>query len=429
MLDRTDARHTPMARTVAGMAAGNFVEWYDFAIYSYSIPTISRLFFPEGNAVAALLSTLAILAVSFLFRPMGGVFFGQLGDRIGRRNSLVIALLLMGGCTTAIGLLPTYAIAGLAAPVLLAICRLGQGFSGGGETSGSATFLAEHAPRNHRGTWVALGGATQVMPFAVAALLIYALQGAMSVEQFQDWGWRLPFLLSAPMSLVALFLRSRLKDSPVFAALEQSGRVESSPIKRVLSDHKRELALLIGIASVSSAGFYTITSYLSLFLQTHAGFSYPDALAANSIGIAFYSVAYACFGVISDRIGRKRVILAAAVGLLIMATPGFLTASQGGIVYAVLGQLMMIVPLAAASSVVAVVQCELFPPAVRFTGAALGFNIAYALFGGTAPLVAEYLVMVTSNAMAPAYYLMALASFALIPMALLPETSKKSMEY
>lgn len=430
ILHQTDVRprRAPMARNLVGVSAGNFIEWYDFAIYAYSIPTISRLFFKEGDPSAALLSTLAIFAVAFLARPSGGVFFGRLGDRIGRRNTLVIALLLMGFCTTLMGLIPTYETIGLAAPALLAFLRLGQGFSGGGEAPGAATFLGEHAPPDRRATWVGLAAAMQVLPFAVAALVVYSLQTAMSEEQFLSWGWRIPFLLSAPLSIVALILRLRLKDSPIFTALENSGRIEATPVKRVLRDHKRELALLVGIASVSSVAFYTISGYLIVYLKAHAGLSYQNGLAATTIALCIYAVTIPCFGAIADRIGRKGVISFGAVGLILLAIPGFLTASQGGLMNVILGMLMMLIPTAAVGSVVQVAQFEIFPSAVRFTGCAIGYNIAYAAFGGTAPLVAEYLVLSTEVAMAPAYYLMAVATVALVPIMLLPETSNKSLE-
>jgi MHS family proline/betaine transporter-like MFS transporter len=416
-----------MARALAGVAAGNFVEWYDFAVYGYSAATIASLFFPKSNPVSALLATFALFSVTFLFRPAGGVFFGRLGDRIGRRNTLVVIILLMGSCTTCIGLLPTYRSIGAVAPVLLALMRLGQGFSSGGESSGASTFLSEYAPPGRRGTWTAISNSTQVLPFVVAAFLIYGLQHRISQDQYLAWGWRIPFLLSAPLAIVGLFLQLRLDDTPAFLALEKTGEIEHAPVLAVLTRYRRELLLLIGIASLNAIGFYTASSYMPTYLTAVAGLDTRTSLVSSAIALLAYSVLIPWFGAAGDRFGRKPIILLGALCLIVLSVPGYLIAAHGGLTNAIVGQLLVIVPVTAVASVVSVAQCELFPTAVRYTGAALGYNVAYMLFGGTAPFVSQYLVVITRAPRAPAYYLACAAAVALLPIALLPETSRVSM--
>ncbi|MEO3755447.1 MFS transporter [Streptomyces sp. B6B3] len=414
-------------RALAGVSAGNFVEWYDFAIYAYSSTVIADLFFPSGNDTVALLGTLAVFGLTFVTRPLGGVFFGRLGDRIGRRNTLVAILTLMGVSTTLIGLLPTYDTVGIAAPILLTLLRLCQGFSGGGESSGGATFLSEYAPSNRRGTWSGLSNSTQTLPFAVAALLILVLNTWLGDADYEGWGWRIPFLISAPFALVGLFLRMRIDDTPVFRSLENSKRVAHAPLREVLSGYRRELLVLIGIASLNAVAFYTVSSYFTTYLQEVVDLSATTALASNSLALLAYSLFIPLAGMVGDRVGRKRVIRAGALALAALAVPGYLIAGSGGFGLAVVGQLLITLPLVTVASVVAVAQAELFPAAVRYTGAALGYNIAYAVFGGSAPFLGQYLVLVTDNKLAPAFYLIALALLALIPIRALPETSSLSM--
>jgi MHS family proline/betaine transporter-like MFS transporter len=414
-------------RALAGVSAGNFVEWYDFAIYAYSSTVIARLFFPPGNDTAALLGTLAVFGLTFVTRPLGGIFFGRLGDRIGRRNTLVAILTLMGVSTTLIGLLPTYDTIGIAAPILLTLLRLCQGFSGGGESSGGATFLSEYAPPGWRGTWSGLSNSTQTLPFAVAALLILVLSTWMGDALYTGWGWRIPFLIAAPFALVGLFLRMRLDDTPVFRSLESTKKIAHAPLREVLSGYRRELLVLIGIASLNAVAFYTVSSYFTTYLQSVVGLSATTALASNSLALLAYSLFIPLAGMVGDRFGRKRVIRTGALAFVVLAVPGYLVAGSGGLGPAIVGQLLITLPLVTVASVVAVAQAELFPAAVRYTGAALGYNIAYAVFGGTAPFVGQYLVLLTDNKLAPAFYLIALALLALIPIKALPETSKVSM--
>ncbi|WP_190815927.1 MFS transporter [Saccharopolyspora pogona] len=414
-------------RALAGVSAGNFVEWYDFAIYAYSSTVIARHFFPPGNDTAALLGTLAVFGLTFITRPLGGVFFGQLGDRIGRRNTLVVILTLMGVSTTLIGLLPTYDKIGIAAPILLTLLRLCQGFSAGGESSGGAAFLSEYAPRGRRGTWTGLSNSTQTLPFAVAALLIVGLNTWMGDAVYNGWGWRVPFLIAAPFALVGLFLRMRLDDTPVFRSLERTNKVAHTPLREVLTNYRREVLLLIGIASLNAVAFYTVSSYFTTYLQSVVHLSATTALASNSLALLAYSLFIPLAGRLGDRLGRKRMIGTGALALVVLAVPGYLIAGSGGLGLAIVGQLLITLPLVTVASVVAVAQAELFPAAVRYTGAALGYNIAYALFGGTAPFVGQYLVLLTDNKLAPAFYLIVLALLALIPIKALPETSKVSM--
>ncbi|MCG5213633.1 MFS transporter [Streptosporangium soli] len=415
------------ARALSGVAVGNFVEWYDFAVYAYSTKAIATLFFPEGDPVTALLGTLAIFGVTFLSRPAGGIFFGRMGDRIGRRNTLSIILLLMGAATTLIGLLPTYGGIGVAAPILLAVLRLCQGFSAGGESSGGATFLSEYAPPNRRGMWSGLSNSTQTLPFAVTALMVLAISSTISEEAYLSWGWRVPFLLAAPFALVGLYVRLRLEDTPVFRSLESTGKVEHAPVRQVLRNYIPELVTLIGVASLNAVAFYTMSSYMSTYLSTVAGLDETTALFSNALALCTYSVLIPIMGLLGDRIGRKRVILAGALSLAVLAVPGYMVAGSGGLGSAVLGQVMLTVPLVAVASVVAVAQAELFPAAIRYTGAALGYNIAYAVFGGTAPFIGQYLVNQTGSDISPAYYLIVLALVALVPILRLPETSRVSM--
>lgn len=414
-------------RALAGVSAGNFVEWYDFAIYAYSATAIAKLFFPPGNDTVALLGTLAVFGVTFLARPAGGLFFGRLGDRIGRRNTLVAILTLMGISTTLIGLLPTYGSIGILAPILLTVLRLCQGFSGGGESSGGATFLSEYAPHGRRGMWSGLSNSTQTLPFAVAALLILGVSTWLGEEAYLSWGWRLPFLLAAPFALVGLFLRMRLNDTPVFRTLESKGTVEHAPLRTVLRGFRRETAILIGIASLNAVAFYTVSSYFSTYLQEVSKLSETTALASNSLALLAYSVLIPIAGMFGDRYGRRRIILAGALSLAVLAVPGYLLAGTGGLGFAIVGQLLITVPLVTIASVVAVGQAELFPAAVRYTGAALGYNIAYAVFGGTAPFIGQFLVFLTGDKITPAYYLIVIALLAIIPIRLLPETSKLDM--
>jgi MFS transporter, MHS family, proline/betaine transporter len=416
-----------VVRALAGVAAGNFVEWYDFAVYGYSATTIAKVFFAGSDPVSALLATFALFGVTFLSRPAGGIFFGRLGDRIGRRNTLIVVIILMGSCTTLIGLLPSYRLIGAGAPILLALMRLGQGFSSGGEAAGASTFLSEYAPAGKRGTWTAISNSTQVIPFVVAALLIYGLQHHVSQDQYLAWGWRIPFLFSAPLALVGLVLQLKLDDTPVFLALEKTGDIERKPVFTVLSRYRRELILLIGIASLNAIGFYSASSYMPTYLSQVAGLDARTSLISNAVALSTYCVLIPWFGAAGDRLGRKPIILIAAVLLVILSIPGYRIAAHGSLASAIIGQVMVIVPVTAVASVVSVAQCELFPTAVRYSGAALGYNIAYMVFGGTAPFISQYLIVVTHAPRAPAYYLASVAAIALLPIALLPETARVSM--
>lgn len=423
----TPAGRRMALRALAGVSAGNFVEWYDFAIYAYSATAIAKLFFPAGNDTIALLGTLAVFGVTFLSRPAGGLFFGRLGDRIGRRNTLVVILTLMGASTTLIGLLPTYGSIGILAPILLTVLRLCQGFSGGGESSGGATFLSEYAPSGRRGMWTGLSNSTQTIPFAVAALLVLGVTSWLGDDLYLGWGWRLPFLLAAPFALVGLFLRTRLDDTPVFRTLKDRGTVEHAPLRVVLTGFRRETLILIGIASLNAVAFYTVSSYFSTYLQQVSKLSETTALISNSLALLAYSVLIPVAGLFGDRYGRRRVILAGALALAVLAVPGYLLAGAGGLGFAIVGQLLITIPLVTIASVVAVGQAELFPASVRYTGAALGYNIAYAVFGGTAPFIGQGLVFLTDNKLTPAFYLIVIALLALIPIRALPETSRVDM--
>ena len=371
-------------------------------------------------------STLGIFGVTFLTRPLGGLFFGRYGDRKGRRAALSTILLVMGVCTFLIGVLPTHATIGIFAPLLLTLLRLGQGFSGGGESSGGATFLSEYAPNGQRGRWAGLSNSTQTIPFAVAAILVLLLDRGLG-DAYLEWGWRIPFLLAGPMALIGVYIRLQLDDTPVYSKHRETNAPESAPLSVVLRHYRREVALLIGIAALNAVAFYTMSSYFSIYLTDVVGLDTVTALASNSVALLAYAVLIPFAGSLGDRIGRRPVLTCGAVFLAIVGLPGYLLAGQGGLAAAIGGQLIITCGLVLVASVVAVAQAELFPVSVRYTGAAVGYNVAYAVFGGTAPFIGQYLADASGQAITPAFYLITIALLALIPIRMFPETSRTSM--
>jgi MHS family proline/betaine transporter-like MFS transporter len=419
----------PSRRVVIAACFGHGVEWFEFGVYGYLATVLGKLFFPSENPTTSILSSLAVFGVAFVARPFGAVLFGHLGDKFGRRAILATTILLMGGATAAIGLLPTYASIGIAAPILLITCRLIQGLSAGGETSGAATFLAECAPPKRRGLWTSSIQSVGILSFVTAALLVAGLSAWLGADTMADWGWRIPFLLSFPLSMAGLYLRFKVEETPAFqVALKKEHLQEKAPLKQLLANYKKPLLLLIAIVAVEAVSSYIAKTYLPTYLINTIGLSTTTALLSTSVTLVFAACLIPFYAILSDRIGRKPLLIWGTVALIIVAIPAFLLIGSGSIAGAIGGQILAIIPGTAISTAVVVTQAELFPTHVRYSGAALGYNSAYAMFGGTAPFVAAALIAATDSKLMPAFYLVVIGVIGLIVMTRLPETSKRNMD-
>lgn len=414
-------------KVVASAAIGQFVEWYDFVIYAYSATTIAKLFFPSADPAAGVLSAFAVYAVGFLMRPVGGFVFGSLGDRIGRKNVLAFIILLMGGATLGIGLLPTYDSIGLLAPVLLVVCRLAQGLSAAGEATGSNSFVAEHAPDRWRGSYVAFTYSFANIAPIFAALCVLFVSSIMSTEAYLDWGWRVPFLLSAPLAVVGLYIRSVVDETPAFEATKAANRVAKSPLREAWQTQKKGMVQTFALAALSSLGFYTLAGYFVTYLTATVGISSSHALVSNSIALFVAFITMNASAYVSDRMGRKPVLLVGIGLTALLAVPAFMLASSGSFLAAVVGQSLVAFVTGIYFGPLPIVLLELFPTRVRFSASAVSLNLAYALFGGTAPLVATLLITETGSKIAPAVYMAVVAIATLIVACTLRETSRSPL--
>ncbi|WP_063900241.1 MFS transporter [Burkholderia pseudomultivorans] len=407
-------------RSLTGGVIGTFVEWYDFVIYGLSAPALAAHFFPKSASTTALLGTFAIYAIAYFARPLGGLVFGLIGDRMGRINTLSTTVLLMGGATVATGLLPDFGQIGITATVLLVICRLIQGFSSGGETSGGYTYIIECAPSDRRALWVSTGICAAFLPAVLVSLTILGVTAAVGKEAYSEWGWRVPFLGGGVLSVVGLWLRRSLEDSTEFndAARERA-------ITGTQSKHRLSLmtiltgVLLIAVQAVSGP---LLVGYMFTFLIQVGKLSSGAAMYTNLAAILLVVALLPAFGVLSDRIGRKPMMFGGTLWLLITVYPAMKLAASGTIWGAFVGQALIAISHAmfAAGGFVAIL--ELFPTSVRYTGHAVAYNVAFALFGGTSPLVSHALVVAMDSPIAPAYYVMAIAALALVVIRFTPET-------
>lgn len=425
--DATDATATPpgtLRRVVVAASLGNFVEWFDFAVYGFMATVLAANFFPAGNEVTALLQTFAVFAVAFALRPVGGLVFGALGDRIGRRRVLSWTVLLIAGSTTMIGVLPTYADIGIAATLLLCLARLIQGFSAGGEYAGACAYVLEHAPRTKKARYSSVMPISTFVAFAVAALLSYGMSAVLDPAALADWGWRVPFLVAAPLGLFGFYIRYRLSETPVF---DQIGEVAHAPVRETLRSALPTMVRLGGYISASGLAFYTLTTYMGTYLQVVARVERPTALLASVVALLFAAACSPLSGLVSDRFGRRRTAAAAVGLLLVTSVPAFLLAGSQHLAPILLGQGLLALGTAATLVSVAVLMSELFPTRVRYTASAITYNVAYAVFGGTAPFLATWAISVTDDPLAPAYYLAVVSAVALGCILLLPETGHRSL--
>jgi MHS family proline/betaine transporter-like MFS transporter len=413
-------------RAIAASAMGNATEWFDYGIYSYGVIYISVALFP-GDVGEAVLFALATFAISFLVRPLGGIFWGSLGDRFGRKSVLVLTILLMSGATLSIGLIPSHDNIGLWAPLLLIVLRMVQGFSTGGEYGGAATFMAEYAPDEHRGFYGSFLEVGTLSGFSLGALLMLTFSLLLGDEAMRAWGWRIPFLVAAPMGLVGMYLRSRIEDTPVFRAHEAASRIKPSPgVAALVRRHWRPMMVVGGLVVALNVINYTLLSYMPTYLQRRIGLSPDEALAVPLIGMLFMMPFLPFAGGLSDRIGRRAMWYVSLIGLLLLVTPLYMLMGTG-LAGACLGFILLGLLYVPQLATISATFPAMFPTSVRFAGFASAYNISTSIFGGTAPAVSSGLITVTDNELMPAYYMMATCLVGLAALHFTPETAGRSL--
>ncbi|MBA3278248.1 MAG: MFS transporter, partial [Geodermatophilaceae bacterium] len=312
-----------LRRAVAASAIGNATEWFDYGIYAYGVTYISAALFP-GSTEEATFFALATFAISFLVRPLGGLVWGPLGDRLGRKAILSMTILMMAGATMCVGLLPTYDAIGFWAPVILILLRLVQGFSTGGEYGGAATFMAEYSPDKKRGFYGSFLEFGTLAGFSLGALLMLGISLLLDDASMQSWGWRLPFLLAGPMGLIGLYLRTKMEDTPVFRELEEAGGTEDetkTQFRDLLVGYWKPLLTLAGLVVALNVVNYTLLSYMPTYLEQETGLSADGALIVPIIGMLSMMVVIPFAGALSDRVGRKPLWWVSLIGLFVMAVP------------------------------------------------------------------------------------------------------------
>ncbi|MGW8537718.1 MFS transporter [Rhodococcus qingshengii] len=393
-------------KALVAAATGNFVEWFDFTIYGFMAVTLASVFFPPDSGKAALLAIFAVYGSAFIARPLGAVFFGSIGDRLGRRGSLSLAIGLMGVSTAAIGLLPTYAAAGPLAPALLLLCRLIQGFSAGGEFAGAATFVVEHAPPGRRPLYLAiLGGSTSLgVVGATAAVLAFRSAGASA---FDDGGWRWAFIVGGALAVVGLILRLGVEETPVFtAAVEQQQNrkgLRHSPLRELLAKHRRAMGtVLVFFASVGVLT-HMMLGYMPTYLVTAAGVTSNTALVLTMTAMIVPLPVAIILSVFVEKVGRRPFIRVGAVSAVLVVIPCYLLIGTGNKLAIGVALIVLMVVLCLLNIGLLAVL-EILPTRLRYIGTAVPYNVAYALFAGTAPLVCQALVDSTGSALAPAFY-------------------------
>lgn len=424
-------QHATIRKVAVSSFLGNFIEWFDYATYSYFAVVIANVFFPGDDPALALMQTFAVFALSFLLRPIGAIFWGSMGDKKGRKWALSTSIFLMTGATFCIGLLPGYLAIGIAAPILLLLLRMIQGFSASGEYAGAATFLAEYAPTNKRGVYCSLVPASTAVGLLVGSTFATVMYTILPDAAVNEWGWRIPFLLAGPLGLIAHYIRTKLEDSPTYQEMQKKvyEKTEEAPhpIRDLFKNHTRELIISFGAAMLNAVGFYTVLTYLPVYLETVVMMPANESSLITTICLIAYVAFIFGMGHLSDKFGRKKMLIIACVSFIVLTVPAFMLLNTGAFFTVLAVELVMCLALTINDGTLSSYLTETFPTSVRYTGFALSFNLANALFGGSASFIATALIAATGSNLAPAWYMVAVSCVALVAMILSHEHSDKDL--
>jgi MFS family permease len=398
-------------KVIAAAAAGTMIEWYDFYLFGSLATIMADVFFPQKTEIMRLLSALAAFATGFAVRPLGAIFFGRIGDLVGRKYAFLVTLLIMGGATFVIGLLPTYAQIGVAAPIILVLLRLLQGLALGGEYGGAAVYVAEHVPDHKRGFYTSFIQTTATLGLFVSLGVILAVRTMMTEAEFKAWGWRIPFLLSIVLVAVSLYIRMRLKESPLFTHLKNAGKTSSAPIRDSLGSGRNWrviLLVLFGATAGQAVVWYTGQFYALVFLQNVLKVDFVKANVIVAVALALATPFFIFFGALSDRIGRKKVMMAGNLIAALSYYPIYQAMhAASNPLQPVLMTLLVFIQVIFVTMVygpIAAFLVEAFPAKIRYTSLSLPYHLGNGWFGGFTPLIATAMVSKTGHIYAGLWY-------------------------
>lgn len=391
-------------KVIRAAILGTIVEYYDFGIYGYMAVMISTHFFVQGDPTAGLLNTFATFAVAFFLRVPGGIFFGHVGDKFGRKRALTWTILLMAIATAAMGALPTYATIGVWATIMLVLCRCLQGFAAGGELGGANAFVSENAPAKWRAFQTSMVNSGTYLGSLFASLVALVFSTALSAEQVEAWAWRLPFLLSLVIGIIGLYIRNAMDDTPQFEAVQESHEIAKYPVVDLMRNAGGEVVKIIFLGAAITGGYYISSVYAASYLQTAGGHSPKVAFTSTCIALIAGVVTLPISGYVGDRIGRKPVFYFGTVGAAILGVPMFMLMSGDSAGLAILAQTVLFVFVSIVNGVSYATYAEMLRARYRYSGMALSNNVTNMLLGGTAPFIATLLIAKTGNTLAPAGY-------------------------
>ncbi|MGW7694899.1 MFS transporter [Streptomyces asiaticus] len=412
---------------LAATSIGNLLEQYDNLIYAYSATTLATLFFPSDSPTSGALSTFAVFAVGFFARPIGTVVFGHIGDRYGRRPALFISVVLMGLATALIGCLPTNDTAGMLAPALLVVLRLIQGFAVAGEWAGSAAMLVEFAPEGKRGLFGSFNQVSTAAGFLLAAAVIAINTAIFPGDAMLSFGWRVPFLLGAVTAIVAAFLRFGLEETPAFVEQESETAPRTSPLRTAFAHQKT--AMLRGFCFTVgwTVAYFFFLTYLPTYLRTEAEVAEGVVNASTLVGLSVLTTSIVVFGLWSDRIGRKKLMLTGAAGFVLLSFPIMALLNTGSTAAVYTGQIIIALCLGCISGPGPAALAELFPTSVRYSALGIGYNFAVMAFGGTAAFLASGIVAATGTPLAVAILPTTAALVTLVTVYVMPESYRSPL--
>ena len=413
-----------MRKVVISGMIGNALEWYDYALFAQFYYIISLKFFPQTDYAG--IYTYSLFAAGFILRPVGGIIFGRIGDKFGRRIALVIGIMLMAIPTAVIGLLPSYESIGIAAPIILFIIRLLQGFSLGGEFSGCIAYIVEHSPDDKRGLAGSSAFVSMCMGMLLGLIVAQSFTYFLSEENLLSWGWRLPFISGLFIGLIGLYIRSHLSESPIYKAAKAQGLLSRTPLRETLCTYWREVLMAVAVYINVTAPFYASTVFIKTYMDTLGYLNYQTAITCGIILISM-SIVFPLSAYLSDRIGRKPVLVWSSVALVVSTYPIFLALHSMNFTIALLSQVIFACIVGAYMGPVPTLLVELFPTRIRFTGVAISYNLCAAIFGGTTPMIGAFLHEATGQQISLAYYLTGLAFFCLCTLYFYKETYRNNL--